>query len=292
MRERKDHFFGTTRAPRHVHELDLTVVVTNPDQPRKHFDEEKLRELAASIERQGLLQPILVQRLPGEGGRYMIVAGERRFRAHQLLGRATIDAIIYDGMPDRDELALIENVQRENLNPVEEAEALAALQEKHGYTQEQLAEVVGKSRVAVTETLRLTSLAASIKAECLTSDRVPKAVLIEIARAGDEAAQLSFWEQIKRGDRSVRAVRERRQARRGKSERARQSEVAQAITFGRSFVKRIVHIPDEYLAANQAEYAALMALARQIATRLEAARQSIGEPVEVTPDTAEPVEAE
>lgn len=290
MRERKDHFFGTTRAPRHVHELDLKSVVQNPDQPRKHFDEEKLKELAASIERHGLLQPIVVQKLPD--GQYMIVAGERRFRAHQLLNRPTIDAIIFEGKPDTDELALIENLQRENLSPVEEAEALASLKEKHGYDQEALAEVVGKARTTVNEILRLNDLAPEIKAECRTSDTLPKSVLVEIARSGDRKAQLAFYKRIRSGKSTVKATRAAKAPR--KSERARQTEVAQTITFGRSFAKRVEAIPDEYLAANQAEYATLMALARQIAIRLEAARQTIGEPVNISaePTGAEPVEAE
>ena len=114
-KSKKDFFFGTSPDLPKIVEVNLSEVHPNPDQPRKTFDETKLRELAASIERQGLLQPIIVQkRAAGEGG-YLLVAGERRFRAHQLLEKVTIPAILTEGNPD--EIALIENIQREDLTP-------------------------------------------------------------------------------------------------------------------------------------------------------------------------------
>src|SRR5918994_165139 len=112
-----DVLFGTSSNFPRVVEVDLTSIDRNPDQPRQHFDEEDLRGLADSIERMGLKQP--------SGGRYVIAAGERRFRAHQLLGRKTIFAIITDG--DIDEIALIENLQRADLDAMEEARAFARL---------------------------------------------------------------------------------------------------------------------------------------------------------------------
>ena len=115
-------------------EIDLHDLHPNPDQPRKTFSEESLIELAASIERHGLIQPITVKRL--DSGTYLLVAGERRFRAFERLGRPTIPAIVTTG--DAEEIALIENIQREDLNPLEEAEALARMMDRHRYTQEQL----------------------------------------------------------------------------------------------------------------------------------------------------------
>ncbi len=141
---RSDMFGVSTDLPRII-ELDMSRVGANPDQPRKFFDESALMELAQSIEAKGLLQPILVKTLEGE--RYMIVAGERRYRAHQLLARPTIAAVVTEG--DMDEVAIIENVQRENLRPMELAESLGRLMETHGYTREDAAKVIGKESVKI-----------------------------------------------------------------------------------------------------------------------------------------------
>ena len=144
-----DVLFGTSANFPRVVEVDLTSVDRNPDQPRQHFDEEDLRSLADSIERMGLKQPILVKQ--AAGGRYVIAAGERRFRAHQLLGRETIFAIITDG--DIDEIALIENLQRADLDAMEEARAFARLLERHKYTHEELGRIVSKSQGEIARTL-------------------------------------------------------------------------------------------------------------------------------------------
>jgi ParB family chromosome partitioning protein len=138
--------------------LRLALIDPKSDQPRKYFDKEALEQLARSISENGVLQPILV-RLIGEGGRYQIIAGERRFRAAKLAGLSEIPAIILE----RDDkatakIALIENVQREDLNPLEEARGYKALQDEYGMTQEELANEVGKSRPAIANTVRLLDL--------------------------------------------------------------------------------------------------------------------------------------
>lgn len=132
----------------------LSLVDPKSDQPRKYFDKDALEELAASIKEHGLLQPILVRE--GGEGRYQIIAGERRFRASKLAGLEEIPAIILD-RDDRaaSEIALIENIQREDLNPIEEALAYRSLAEDYGMTQEELSEKVGKSRSAVANAMRL-----------------------------------------------------------------------------------------------------------------------------------------
>lgn len=137
--------------------LKLSMIDPKSDQPRKYFDKEALEELAASIKENGLLQPILVREY-GEG-RYQIIAGERRFRASKLAELDEIPAIILD-RDDRKvaEISLIENIQREDLNPIEEAMALKALAEEYGLTQEELAEKVGKSRSAIANSTRLLDL--------------------------------------------------------------------------------------------------------------------------------------
>lgn len=137
--------------------LKLSLVDPKSDQPRKHFDREALEELAASIRENGLLQPILVREY-GDG-RYQIIAGERRFRACKLAELTEIPAIVLE-RSDRAvaEIALIENVQREDLNPLEEAMAYRALARDYGLTQEELSARVGKSRSAIANSMRLLDL--------------------------------------------------------------------------------------------------------------------------------------
>jgi ParB family chromosome partitioning protein len=138
-------------------QLPVELVTPNPRQPRRSFDEEALVALAESLADRGVLQPVLVRPLPG--GTYELIAGERRWRAAQLAGLATVPALI---RPDDDaaslELALIENMAREDLNPVEEARACAALVEELGLTREAVGRRVGRSRVAVSNLLRLLDL--------------------------------------------------------------------------------------------------------------------------------------
>ena len=141
--------------------LRITEIEPNPNQPRKNFSEDALKTLADSISRHGMLQPIAVRE--EDIGLYQIIAGERRWRAAKMAGLTEIPAIIYE-MDDRKaaELALIENLQREDLNPVEEALAFRTLLEQFGMTQEEAAEQVGKSRSAVANSLRLLDLPKKI----------------------------------------------------------------------------------------------------------------------------------
>ena len=198
----RSELFGASADLPRITELDIEKIDQNPDQPRKYFDETSLRELANSIESKGLLQPILVR--VGEGGSYIIVAGERRYRAHKLLNRQTIAAIITAG--DSDEIALIENIQREDLRPIEEAEALQRLIDKHGYKHEEVARVVGKARNTVTALLSTLTLPEDIRAECRTSNLASKTFLIELASAPADT-QREAWESLKAGHATTRAVR-------------------------------------------------------------------------------------
>lgn len=143
-----------------VREISLSDIDINPEQPRKTFDEEALKELADSIASVGVIQPIV---LVQKGDRYSIVVGERRFRASRLAGKTTIPAIVrnYDEMT-RLKTALIENLQRSDLNPVETALGIKTLMERCDFTQEEAAAVVGKSRSAVANTLRLLTLTDSV----------------------------------------------------------------------------------------------------------------------------------
>lgn len=138
-------------------EIDINLIDRNPNQPRKTFDEESLRSMATSISMYGVLQPILL--VKSDGGRYLIIAGERRFRASLLAGQKTIPAIVKDLTQQQiQEISLIENLHRENLNAIEAAEGIRELMENHGLTQEEVAVRIGKSRPYVTNTLRLLQL--------------------------------------------------------------------------------------------------------------------------------------
>ena len=143
-----------------IHEIDITLIDVNKDQPRKSFDDQGINELAESIKANGLLQPIVVTK---EGERYLIVAGERRYIAFRRLEMEKIPAIIKNLTKQQSmELALIENIQRRDLNSVEEAMALKALMEEFGYTQQQLSDRLGMSRSALANSLRLLSLSQKV----------------------------------------------------------------------------------------------------------------------------------
>ena len=140
-----------------VREIDTGLIDPNPDQPRRDFPEESIEQLAASIREQGVLQPILVT--PAADGRWRLVAGERRWRAARRAGLSSVPAIVRDlSLRDQMEIALVENIQREDLNPVETALGIRALMEQFGYTQEQAAGRLGMSRPAVANLLRILSL--------------------------------------------------------------------------------------------------------------------------------------
>ncbi len=145
-----------------ITKLPLQKVEPNPNQPRRSFDEEELQALADSIAEHGILQPLAVRAL--DGGFYQIIAGERRWRAARMAGLSEVPVVVLDA-DDRTvmELALIENLQRQDLNPMEEAEGYRVLMEDYGLTQEQAAARVGKSRPAVTNALRLLALPDEVR---------------------------------------------------------------------------------------------------------------------------------
>jgi ParB family chromosome partitioning protein len=161
-----------------LYNLDINRLEPDPEQPRKHFDEVALTELAESIKQHGVLQPVLFRK--DESGKLYIVAGERRFRAAKEAGLNEIPAIFTKGMTA--EISLIENLLRENLTAVEEAEALQAIIEKHGYKQDDLAKTLGKAPSTVSEILSLNKLPQEIRDECRQDPKCPRRVLLEIVR--------------------------------------------------------------------------------------------------------------
>jgi ParB family chromosome partitioning protein len=184
--------------------VPLADVRPNPDQPRKHFDEDKLAELAASIRTHGVLQPIVVRR--ADAG-FELLAGERRYRAAQIAGIDRLPALVRE-VEDPLEVALIENLQREDLSPLEEAEALATLIARHGYSHQAIAELLGKSRPYVSNTLALTRLPEVVKADLQREGpAVSRELLLGVAREEDPEAALVLWRRLRLELLSVRRFR-------------------------------------------------------------------------------------
>ncbi|EPR44008.1 parB-like partition protein [Desulfovibrio sp. X2] len=187
-----------------VRRLPITSIIPNPQQPRRTFDQEGLKDLARSIKSQGVLQPVLVRRIPGRKDEYELVAGERRWRASQMAGMTDIPAMIKN-LDDEESLAiaLIENLQREDLNPIEEARGLRELQERLSLSQEELAGRVGKSRPAVANALRLLTLPESVQDDLLKGGLTAGHARAILAIA-DQAAQVTLMERIGQLGLSVR----------------------------------------------------------------------------------------
>lgn len=173
--------------------VPIAEIRPNPTQPRRHFDEAALETLAASIRARGLLQPLVVRRT-ADG--YEVIAGERRLRASQRAGLDSVPVIVREADPqERLELALIENLQRENLTALEEAEAYRHLIDTHGLTQDQVAQAVGKSRPAVANALRLLALPDAVKAQ-LEGGEISAGHARAVLTVGDATAQVEFAREI------------------------------------------------------------------------------------------------
>lgn len=190
-------------------------ILPNPDQPRQHFDEKALSELTQSIKEKGVLQPVIV-RVDRENEKVYLVAGERRLKAAKKAGLEKIPAVVTTGDPA--EIALIENLQREDLNPIDEAEALEKLMQKHKYKQETLASVVGKAKSTISEALSLNRLPNSIKNEVRRAELFPRRLLVQIAKQNTIEAQLSLFKKIRENNLSSTQVREIARKRKKKPE--------------------------------------------------------------------------
>ena len=184
--------------------LPLDSIEPNPDQPRHSIGD--LSELADSIREKGVLEPLIVR---PHGNGYQIIAGERRWRACKQLGLERIPCVIREA-DDREllELALIENLQRKDLTPFEEAEGLQALADKFGYTHVQIAQVIGKSRTSVTECLSLNQMPLEIRELCRQADISSKSLLLQVVREPDEQAMKTLVSRIREGNLTRGDVRE------------------------------------------------------------------------------------
>ena len=189
-----------------VSQLKLSLIDPKSDQPRKYFDKEGLEELAASILKNGLIQPILVREYGA--GRYQIIAGERRFRASKLAELEEIPAIILDKTDvEVAQIALIENIQREDLNPIEEAMAFVALFKEYGMTQEELSSQVGKSRSAIANAVRLIDLPEEIR-EMVAKKELSAGHARTLLGVKDRADMLMLAEIARQSEMSVRRLEE------------------------------------------------------------------------------------
>ena len=182
----------------------LDLIDPDPHQPRKTIGD--LTELASSIREHGVINPIIVE--VSGSGRFRIIAGERRFAACRSLGLRTVPCIVRT-VADQSRLILqlIENLQRKDLNPVEEARAFKRLMDEFNLTQRDLAERLGKSLAAVNQTLRILDLRAEVLADVQTSEHASKSVLLEIAKESDPARQQALWQQAQTGQLTVRKAR-------------------------------------------------------------------------------------
>lgn len=185
-----------------VTEIDISKIYPNPNQPRKHFDETALQELASSIRMHGVIQPLVLNKQ--DDGNYLIIAGERRWRASRLAGRSSVPAVVKN-FTDRQikEISLIENLQREDLNPIEAARAIKHLMEEYGLTQETVAERIGKSRSNVANTLRLLSLYPEV-VDLIESGKLSAGHARSLVVVEDTTLQIKLARQACDGKMSVR----------------------------------------------------------------------------------------
>jgi len=214
-----------------VKELEIDRIDANPYQPRERFDDEHLAELAESIRKHGVLQPVVVRR---DGERYQLVLGERRLRASNLAGRKTIPAIVRE-MGDDDSLkfALLENLQREDLTPVEEARGYAALKDEFGFSVKDIAGMLGKDRSTVANTLRLLKLPARV-IELLEQGRLTAGHARAILSMEGEARQIEWAERAVSQGFTVRDIEEAAPAKKDRKKRRRKIDPQLVAIEGRT----------------------------------------------------------
>jgi len=200
-----DNDFSTSGSSS-ISEVEMDLIFANPNQPRSHFDEEALTELATSIRELGVISPITLRK--NDNGTYLIIAGERRFRASKLVGLTTIPAYVKTAADEQVmEMALIENIQREDLNAIEIALTFYRLMEEYKLTQERLSERVGKKRTTIANYLRLLRLPAEIQMG-IKDKKIDMGHARAILGISEPAAQLHLYESILKNDYTVRKVEE------------------------------------------------------------------------------------
>jgi len=195
--EKKEDLMATTKnyKPNQLYAVPLSDLQADANQPRKFLDPQALEELTASVTQHGILEPILFRQDKKTGVLYVVV-GERRCAAARQANLSTVPAIFID-TDNYAEIALVENLLRQDLNPVEEAEALERLRTDHAYKQEDLARIIGKAPITISETLSLMKLPQEIRDECRQDPTVPKNFLVTLARNKQERSMLSQYAKYK-----------------------------------------------------------------------------------------------
>ena len=237
--------------------VPLTCLEPDPNQPRKNLGD--LTELAESIREQGLIHPLVVEALAL--GRYRIVAGERRFSACRQLGLETVPCLVRTVAEHaRLALQLIENLHRQDLQPLEEARAFQRLMGEFNLTQRDLAQRLGKSLGAINQTLRILDLGEDILSAVQTSEHVNKSVLLEIAKEPDASAQRALWEKAQAGQMTVRQARTQKQDQPGSATRVASCTISLAdakvvIRFkhGEATPERVKAALEQALASDQSQ---------------------------------------
>jgi ParB family chromosome partitioning protein len=249
-----------------VRQLDPRQIRVNRAQPRVHFDDQALRELSASIKHEGILQPLVVR--PDEAGGFELVAGERRLRAALAVGLEVVPVVVQEIDPKRLlRLALIENIQREDLNPIELALAYRELQKAHEWTQEQVAERLGKKRSSIANALRFLELEQPIR-DSLSSGQISAGHAKLLLSLGEGEERMEIFGQMSEGGWSVRRLDEAIRELRGEPPAARTASSAEASKKGasrRESPAKPPHIADQE-----------QALARALGTKVEIRAQGDG----------------
>ena len=246
-----------------IYSLSIKDIQADPNQPRKHFDETALDELTRSVEKHGVLQPVLFR--VDEKNQIVLVSGERRLRASEKASKTDIPAMFTDGNPN--EISLIENIIRQDLTAIEESEAMGNLLLEHDYTQEQLAEALGKSQPTISSTLSLNELPEEVKEECRNNPRFPKRELIKLASFKKQKKIIAEFEKLKKRMNNIEQ---------GKRQRSHnKSKVKVAIGSIRALRETLVKIEMKWEVWENADKEALQA-------ELESLEEQIGKVLEVS----------
>jgi ParB family chromosome partitioning protein len=232
---------GVTYEKGKLYDLNIADVQPDPEQPRKYFDVQALNELKGSIEKHGVLQPLLVRQ--DEAGALLLVSGERRFQAAGLAGCATIPAVLTDGNPA--EISIVENLLRENLTAIEEAEAVEKLRAQHDYGLSELVTVLGKSDSAISAMLSLNRLPTEVKDDCRTDPKASRSILAEIAKLKTPEKMVALYTKYKASGLTRGEIRK---------QTAKQKPAADApidLAFVDQFYDRLYTLDDTKLSAEQ-----------------------------------------
>ncbi len=223
-----------------LYDLNIVDLQPDPEQPRKYFDEQALAELKASIEKHGVLQPVLVRQ--GTDGALLLVSGERRYQASKLAGCQTIPAVFTTGEPA--EISIVENLLRENLTAIEEAEAIEKLRALHDYALSDLTTVLGKSASTLSEILSLNKLPTEVKDDCRNDPKAGRSILVLIAKQKTPEKMTALYSKYKESGLTRGEIRK-------KIAKPKATDAPVDLTFVDQFYDRLYTLDDTTLSAEQ-----------------------------------------